>query len=75
MQGTETTDIHPGHLIEDHEQVTLRAHHLAVDEPKGGPAQRASRGRLARTDLHVSPYPDLHVGSYADSWNMLVVLT
>ncbi len=40
---------------------------VAVDEPKGDPAQQASRGRLARTDLHVSPYPDLQVRSYADN--------
>ena len=38
-----------------------------MDEPKGDPTQQASRGRLAKTDLHVSPYPDRHVRSYADN--------
>ncbi len=40
---------------------------FAVDEPEGGPTQGQYRQRLAETDLHVSPYPDLHVRSYADT--------
>ncbi len=41
--------------------------YLAVDEPKGDPTQRRARTQLAGTDLHVSPYPYLHMRSYADN--------
>jgi len=37
MQGAETTNVHPGLRIQDHEEVTLRVVCLAVDEPKGDP--------------------------------------
>src|SRR5215213_7161571 len=43
MQGAETTNVHPGLRIQDHEEVTLRARLLAVDEPKGDPAQNENR--------------------------------
>jgi len=39
MQGAETTNVHPGLRIQDHEEVTLRVVYLAVDAPKGDPAQ------------------------------------
>jgi hypothetical protein len=32
-------EVHPGLRIQDHEEVTLRVVCLAVDEPKGDPAQ------------------------------------
>jgi len=51
MQGTETTDVHPGLLIQDHEQRSPFGFvNLAVDEPKGD--RRQSEQQLN------SPTPD-----------------
>ena len=49
MQGAETTNIYPRLRIQDHEQVTLRVVCLAVDEPKGDPAQN-ERDSTRRAD-------------------------
>jgi hypothetical protein len=35
VQGAETTNVHPGLRIQDHEQVTLRSVCLAGGQPKG----------------------------------------
>ncbi len=68
MQRAETTDVHPGLRIEDHERRSpFSLVYLAVDEPKGDLAQDGN-DLDTPTDLHVRSYAERHVRSYADSW-------
>src|SRR5205809_594171 len=68
MQRPETTNVHPGLLIDNHEQRSpFGLVYLAVDEPKGDLAQGENNTDSPKTDLHVRSYPDLHVRLYADS--------
>jgi hypothetical protein len=51
MQHAETTDVHPGLLIQDHEQRSpFGLVFLAVDEPKGDLAQGENRLNSPNTD-------------------------
>ncbi len=45
--------------------------YLAVDEPKGDPSPGRVGTQLAETDLHVRPYGERHVRSYADKREIL----
>jgi hypothetical protein len=47
VQDAETTNVHPGLQIQDHEQVTLRVVYLAVDNRRVTPL-RASKGSTRR---------------------------
>ena len=39
---------------------------MAVDEPEGDPYPGEEKLNSPKTYLHVSPYPEQHVRSYAD---------
>jgi hypothetical protein len=39
---------------------------LAVDEPEGDPHTGEEKLNSPKTYLHISPYPEQHVRSYAD---------
>ena len=43
--------------------------YLAVDEPKGDPQPGRERLNSPKAYLHVRPYPERHVKSYADTWS------
>ena len=40
---------------------------LEVDEPEGDPQRGPGTINSPKTHLHVSPYPEQHVSSYADT--------
>ena len=40
---------------------------MAVDEPEGDPYRGEEKLNSPKTYLHVRPYPEQHVRSYADS--------
>ncbi len=40
---------------------------MAVDEPEGDPHPGEEKLNSPKTYLHVSPYPEQHVRSYADN--------
>jgi len=46
---------------------------LAVDEPEGDLNSGEERLDSPKTYLHVRPYPDRHVRSYADSSGLLML--
>ena len=45
---------------------------MAVDEPEGDPSRGKEKLNSPKTYLHLSPYPEQHVRSYADTGSRLV---
>jgi hypothetical protein len=71
MQGAETTNVHPGLGIQDHEQGTLRSVCLAVDSRRLTPHSGRTRAQRAETDLHLRSYGERHMRYYAGRQGLL----
>jgi hypothetical protein len=61
MQGAETTNVHPGLRIQDHEQGHPSVCLLGGGQPKGDPSLGTAGAQRAETDLHVRSYGERHM--------------